>query len=210
MWNKLKKYFSINYLQSIYYTKKLNLKRGSLSVFPKSNIVVGKTAKIDILGQVSINDSWFGDSKRRYFSDFRIDKNATFVCKGKFSLYQGASVYVAPNAKLEIRGNAFLNTNSTLNCFCNIEIGDNVAISDNVEIQDSDNHFIGGQKEKMSAPIKIEDNVWIGKNVLILKGVTIGSGSIIGAGSVVVKNIPPHSLAAGNPAKVIRQVKSWE
>lgn len=52
--------------------------------------------------------------------------------------------------------------------------------------------------------IKIEDDVWIGANSVILSGVTIGRGSIIGAGSIVTKNVPRYSIAAGNPAKVIK------
>lgn len=210
MLKKIKNIFSINYFKSIYYTKKLKQKRGSLRIFPKSNIVVAKTAKIEITGQVSVNNSWFDDNKRRFTSELRLDKNSTFICKGNFSLYQGASVYVAPDAILTLHGNSFLNTNSTLNCFCNIELGDGVAISDNVEIQDSDNHFIDGKSDKMSAPIKIEDNVWIGKNAIILKGVTIGKGAIVGAGSVVTKDVPPSTIVAGNPAKVIKQIKNWQ
>ena len=57
-----------------------------------------------------------------------------------------------------------------------------------------------------SLPVVIEDDVWLGMNVTVLKGVTIGSGSVVAAGSVVVKDIPPHSLAAGNPAKVIKAI----
>jgi maltose O-acetyltransferase len=56
-------------------------------------------------------------------------------------------------------------------------------------------------------PITIEDDVWIGRRVIILPGVTIGKGSVIGAGSVVAKNIPPYSVAVGNPVKVIRNRK---
>jgi len=52
--------------------------------------------------------------------------------------------------------------------------------------------------------IVIEDNCWIGSHVVILKTVTIGKGSVIGAGSIVTKDIPPMSVAAGNPARVIR------
>ena len=52
----------------------------------------------------------------------------------------------------------------------------------------------------------IGKNVWIGMNSLILKNVTIGDNSIIGAGSVVVKDVPKNTIAAGNPAKVIKDL----
>ena len=57
-----------------------------------------------------------------------------------------------------------------------------------------------------SAPIVIEDNCWIGGNVTILPGVVIGEGSVIGAGAVVTKSIPAHTLAFGNPCRVIRDI----
>lgn len=53
-------------------------------------------------------------------------------------------------------------------------------------------------------PITIEDDCWLGRRVIILPGVTIGHGSIIGAGAVVSKDIPPYSVAVGNPARVIK------
>ena len=53
-----------------------------------------------------------------------------------------------------------------------------------------------------SAPVIIEDDVWIGFNATILKGVTIGRGSIIQPGSVVLKNVPPGSMVTGNPAVI--------
>lgn len=55
-------------------------------------------------------------------------------------------------------------------------------------------------------PITIEQNCWIASNVVICGGVTVGEGSVIGAGSVVTRDIPPHSLAAGNPCRVIRRI----
>ena len=57
-----------------------------------------------------------------------------------------------------------------------------------------------------TAPIVIEDDVLIGTRCIILKGVTIGARSVIGAGSIVTKSIPPDSIAAGNPCKVIRNI----
>ena len=57
-----------------------------------------------------------------------------------------------------------------------------------------------------SAPITLEENVWIGGNATVCGGVTIGADSVIGAGSVVTHDIPADSLAVGNPAKVIRKL----
>lgn len=57
-----------------------------------------------------------------------------------------------------------------------------------------------------TAPVTIENDVWIGANCQILKGVTIGARSVIGAGSVVTKSIPADSIAVGNPCKVIRRI----
>ena len=55
-----------------------------------------------------------------------------------------------------------------------------------------------------SKPVNIGRNVWLGEQVCILPGVTIGDGAIVGANSVVTRDIPPNSIAAGNPARVIR------
>ena len=56
------------------------------------------------------------------------------------------------------------------------------------------------------APIRIEAGAWIGANATILPGVTVGTGAIVGAGAVVTKNVAPHTLVGGNPAKFIKAV----
>lgn len=56
-------------------------------------------------------------------------------------------------------------------------------------------------------PVVIEDDVWIGSRVIILPGVTIGKGSVIGASAVVSKSVPPYSVVAGNPAKIVKTRK---
>ena len=55
-------------------------------------------------------------------------------------------------------------------------------------------------------PITIKDNCWLASNVVVCGGVTIGEGCVIGAGSVVTRDIPPYSLAAGNPCRVIHKI----
>lgn len=56
-------------------------------------------------------------------------------------------------------------------------------------------------------PVTIGDNVWIAAGAQVLPGGTIGESSVIGAGSVVTRDVPPYSLAVGNPCRVIRQLK---
>jgi acetyltransferase-like isoleucine patch superfamily enzyme len=79
-------------------------------------------------------------------------------------------------------------------------------------IVDTDFHNINPsdrRSEKIAAkPVVIEDNVFLGLNCCVLKGVTIGKNSVIGANSVVINNIPPNSIAIGNPCKVIIQ-RNW-
>lgn len=86
-----------------------------------------------------------------------------------------------------------------------VTIGDNCMIASNVYISDSDWHDIYNRVSMgTTAPVNIEENVWIGDSAIICKGVTIGENSIIGAGAVVSRDIPGNSIAAGNPAKVVK------
>ena len=99
----------------------------------------------------------------------------------------------------------FLNNRVHISCSSKIHIGTHCDIADECLIIDNDYHDVGNLSAKQ-APIIIEDNVWLASRVIVLKGVIIGEGSVIGAGSVVTKSIPPHSFAAGVPAKVIRSL----
>lgn len=205
----IKKY---DVLQSLYWYIKLKIPySASFHVYPNSIVDIQKDAIVDIKnGEFAINASWFETRKRRYVSELRVLKGGNLVVDGNFALYQGACIHVGEGATLKLGANSFLNTNSTLNCFESIEIGTGCAISDNVCIHDSDSHILNGEKGKVTAPVKIEDHVWIGKNVTILKGITIGSGAVIGAGSIVTKSIPTKCLAVGNPARVIRENVEWK
>ena len=88
-----------------------------------------------------------------------------------------------------------------------IKIGDYTCIAENVHIRSFSGHLINGKSD--SEEIVIGKACWIGSDVTILPGVHIGNGSIVGACSVVTKDIPPNSLAVGNPAKVIKTNVVW-
>lgn len=59
-----------------------------------------------------------------------------------------------------------------------------------------------------ASPIVLEDNVWLGGGVIVLPGVTIGESSVVGAGSVVTKDVPPHVVMVGNPARVLKHLEA--
>ena len=110
--------------------------------------------------------------------------------------------------------------NLSILSYKNVNIGDDVLIASNVLIT-SENHGLNPesnlsymQQELTGADVNIKNGCWIGEKVMILSGVTIGEKSIIGAGSVVTKDIPHYSIAAGNPAKVIKKYNftnhKWE
>jgi maltose O-acetyltransferase len=105
--------------------------------------------------------------------------------------------------------NFFLNVNGKLMDSGKITIGNNVFIAPNVSII-TEEHAMDVEQRlaglEYAYPVTIGDNVWICTGAIILPGVTIGKDSVIGAGSVVTKDIPPKSLAVGNPCKVIRKL----
>jgi len=86
-----------------------------------------------------------------------------------------------------------------------IIIGDACMIASHAYITDADWHGIYDRVSTgKKAPVNIGGNVWIGDSAIICKGVSIGENSIVGAGAVVVDDVPPNTVAAGNPAKVVK------
>ncbi|MGA6927172.1 MAG: acyltransferase [Desulfosarcina sp.] len=92
-----------------------------------------------------------------------------------------------------------------------ISIADNCMIANGAYITDSDWHGIYDRLSFGNAmPVTIERNVWIGDSAIVCKGVTVGENSIVGAGAIVVDSVPPNCVAAGNPAKVVKQLDPRE
>ena len=122
-----------------------------------------------------------------------------------------ADVYVEPGATLTIGNNVGMSS-TRLWIHESARIGTNVKIGGCVLITDTDAHPMdymarrSSNEGTKSAPVVIEDDVWVGAHCIILKGVTIGARSIIGAGSVVTKSIPADCVAAGNPCRVIKSL----
>ena len=162
----------------------------------------------------------------RVRKDGRLWLHVPLLCDGagSVSLSAGISVGYGPapmlgdgtvrlqargvDARIEVGEGTSFSNNVQVIAEESVTIGELCLIGDAVLILDSDFHNLSAAGRHtlpgLSAPIILEDNVFIGSRVIILKGVTIGKDSVIGAGSVVVRSIPPGVIAAGNPAKVIR------
>jgi acetyltransferase-like isoleucine patch superfamily enzyme len=144
----------------------------------------------------------------RFGSNFVMINSAKYSTLGKNNR---CKFVVSADATLMI-GNKVGMSNTTIVATKSISIGNNNMIGGGVTIVDSDFHSLNSlhwhtnadEKNMISLPVVIKDNVFIGMDSIILKGVTIGNNVIIAAGSVVSKDIPNNQIWGGNPARFIR------
>lgn len=123
-----------------------------------------------------------------------------------WSIFQRSILSVHSNATLKIGARSRIN-GVHIAVKSSVKIGQNVRIAPYTLIMDSDFHDINDHSSSgESAPIIIEDDVWIASRAIILKGVTVGKGSVIAAGAVVTKDVEPYTIVAGVPAVEIKKL----
>ena len=145
--------------------------------------------------------------------EVRLGDNVQFGWKASPQFYSGyCHVEVTDEISvIEIGENTEFNNNLLIKCEgAGVRIGADGLFGAQVEIFDSDFHDLRPSRRRSGtqsmAPVEIGDRVFVGMGVRILKGVTIGTDSVIGAGAVVASSIPDGVVAAGNPARVIREL----
>lgn len=159
-----------------------------------------------------------GDGSKIRWSGISLNANNRIVI-GRDCIVAARISFDATSGLVSIGDRAYIGA-SHLVCHSGIRIGNDSVISWGVTIVDHDSHstkwseraadiadWHRGRKNWAHvaiAPVVIGDKVWIGFNAIILKGTTIGEGSVIGAGAVVTRDVPPYTIVAGNPAKIIR------
>ena len=162
-------------------------------------------------------------AERARAKDLCFDFNATrpsdaqsqeTIMKELLGKAKGSFTIVAPfwcdyGYNIEIGENFFANHNTVILDCAKVTFGDNVFIAPDCGFHTA-GHPIDAERRnaglEYAYPITVGDDVWIGAGVHVMPGVTIGSDVVIGGGSVVVKDIPSHSVAVGNPCRVIRQI----
>lgn len=99
-----------------------------------------------------------------------------------------------------------------------VTIGNQVNLAQNIVISGLNHNYRDitqpiSKQGVTTIPVTIEDDVWIGANAVILAGITIGKHAVVAAGTVVTCNVPPYSVCAGNPGRIVRQYdfeqKTW-
>lgn len=118
--------------------------------------------------------------------------------------------YTDCGKNITVGKNVFINACCKFQDQGGITIGSGVLIGHNVTLATLNHDRRPDFRQNIyPKPIKIGDNVWIGSNATVLQGVTIGDGAIIGANAVVTHDVPPNTIAAGVPAKIIKEIKEW-
>ncbi len=133
---------------------------------------------------------------------------------GQHALFEPGVWITAPGlARVRIGAGTFLNQGVMVASAELVEIGDHCMFANGCFISDAAHRFddphrpVTWQGFTSKGPTRVGDNVWCGAHVVITSGVTIGERCVIGANSVVTKDIPPFSIAAGSPAKVLRTIE---
>jgi acetyltransferase-like isoleucine patch superfamily enzyme len=133
---------------------------------------------------------------------------------GAHTLFEPDVWITAPgSARIRIGEGTFLNLGVMVAAAELVEIGDHCMFANGCVITDADHRFddpgrpVTWQGFSTKGPTRVGDNVWCGAHVVITNGVTIGERCVIGANSVVTSDIPPFSVAAGVPARVLRTIE---
>jgi len=134
---------------------------------------------------------------------------------GEHTLFEPNVWITAPEqARVRIGSDTFLNQGVMVAAHELVEIGDHCMFANGCFIADANHRFedletpITWQGFTTKGPTRIGDNVWCGANVVITSGVTVGERCVIGANSVVLEDLPPYSIAAGVPARVLREIEA--
>ena len=147
----------------------------------------------------------YGDGTIVLGDDVRIGNRSTMVV--------GLKVYA--DARLEIGSRTTLGYMNLISVARSVRIGNDCLFAGEVKILDNNSHSLDFEDRRRAAPLEpqhvapivVEDDVWIGTNCIILKGVTIGRGAVVAAGSVVTRSVPPFTVVAGNPARVVKEIE---
>jgi acetyltransferase-like isoleucine patch superfamily enzyme len=143
-----------------------------------------------------------------------LDEGRLIIGEGTL-LEPGCWLTMAPEARIEIGAGCFLNRNTMLAAQGSIKIGDHVMFANGCFVGDAEHRYddpdtpVTWQGFTSKGPVRIGPNCWFGVNCVVTSGVEVGERCVIGANSVVTRDIPRGTIAAGAPARVLKQIE-WK
>jgi acetyltransferase-like isoleucine patch superfamily enzyme len=140
-----------------------------------------------------------------------VNARLTIHGSGRVPVARGTRIMLMEDAHLEVGAETVINFNATITCLRHITIGFNSGLGWNSNVLDGNAHqlTVDGVPRPVHTPVVIGQHVWIGTGVTVI-GATVGDGAVVAAGSVVAKDVPPGTLVAGNPARVISKDVSFK
>lgn len=186
--------------------KVISNRKGGILPYKYSRMIIGRGTCLELKGLLSVGYKQVANSRQE--TRILLEKNSKLTVEGNFMVYAGSYIRVVENGCLVLH-KGFINEGCQITCASRITIGEGCVIARDVVIRDYDGHYIQSSGYKIAEEIYIGRHVWIGNRAMILKGVHIGEGSIVAAGAIVTKDVPPHCIVAGVPAKVVKENVKW-
>jgi len=183
-----------------------------VKLVPKIGSAVGDAAAV-LRARYYLRTAQALGPRVRLWGSPHVINNGTMLIGDRVRLASGVSTLelnVGPGATLRIGDSVLVNHGCSIDVTQFVSIGDHCNIGSQCILIDNAFHQLDPDRRDQppeSAPVILEDNVWLAARVIVLPGVTIGKNTVVGAGSVVTKDLPPDVLCAGIPAKVIRPLR---
>lgn len=190
------------------YCEHVQKKRGAVGCFSKGKNIFQKAQNYFLANYITISERlglyWVSNIHSHTIRNFFYKYVYTVEMKKNSVIYYGTQIRTP--SSLSIGKGSVIGDNAILDARCGITIGSNVNFSSNVSIWTLQHDYRDPDfncTPQHYGPVAINDRAWIGPNVIILHSVTIGEGAVVAAGAVVTKDVPPYTLVAGCPAKII-------
>lgn len=199
---KLLPYIRANGLRAFLSDEKLMIPEGKVCLEKSADAVVC------LSGNMTLGSSPY---RTAHAESRLLMRSASSLISAEAELGHGFDIQLFKGARLEIGENFYSNLGLEISCAKSIKIGRDVLMGRHVSIRDTNGgHTIASTTFTKTAPVIIEDHVWLCDGSSVMPGVKIGAGSVVAAKAVVVEDVPANCLVAGIPAKVVKTNVVWK
>jgi maltose O-acetyltransferase len=163
-------------------------------------LLAARTRAKRLLHRLNVTEYLLTDAARGILAELLPHAGANLYIEPPFHCDYGSNIYCGHDV--------YFNVNCVVLDAARVTIGSHVLFGPGVQLYAATHPLAADVRRtlELARPIRIGDDCWLGGGTIVCPGVTIGEGCVIGAGAVVTRDIPPYSLAVGNPARVVRSL----